>query len=84
MLTPTQASHVQRVYPGCRTALADFLARGVAVFVGRQNECGADVPAFAIRVVEQPDFWIDCAESAEAATKLAKALGLKVVWSSTS
>jgi hypothetical protein len=58
--------------------MQDFLARGVKVFVTRQNECGADVPPYAIRVVEQPEFWIDCAQSVRAATQLAKDLGLNV------
>ncbi|MBY0240090.1 MAG: hypothetical protein K2X55_12320 [Burkholderiaceae bacterium] len=79
MLTAIQSMHVQKVYPDCRSEMADFLSRGVEVFVARQNECGADVPPFAIRVVEQPEFWIDCARSERAAKQLAKDLGLKVI-----
>ena len=78
MLTVFQAAHVQKVFPDCRAAMEDFLSRGVKVFVARQNECGADVPPYAIRVIDQPEFWIDCARSERAATQLAKDLGLQV------
>lgn len=78
MLTEFQASHVRKAFPESRQMMADFLSRGVEVFVSRQNECGSDIPPFAIRVVEQPAFWIDCADSVRAATQLAKDLGLKV------
>lgn len=79
MLTKRQSFHVRSVYPECRDAMASFLEGGVKVFVTSQNECGTDVPPFAIRVVDQPDFWIDCASSAQSAAALAIDLGLRVV-----
>jgi hypothetical protein len=79
MLTNVQQAHLARVFPDCREEMADLLGRGVDVWVALQNECGADVPPYAIRVVEQPDLWIDCARSYEEGVALAKSLGLRVV-----
>ncbi len=45
----------------------------------RQKECGPDVPPFAIAVQVEPEFWIDCADTAEDAIRLAESLGLRVV-----
>jgi hypothetical protein len=79
MLTDIQLAHVARVFPECRKPMADFLERGVDVWVAPQDECEPDVPPYAIRVVERPDFWIDCARSHEEAVAVAGALGLRVV-----
>lgn len=78
-LTAAQQAHVDGATSDCRSEMADYLERKVDVVVYRQNECGPDVPPFAIAVKEDPGFWIDCAETAEAATKLAESLGLRVV-----
>jgi hypothetical protein len=79
MLTHIQSAHVAQVFPETKEAMADFLGHGVDVWVERQDECGPDVPPHAIRIVEQPDFWIDCARSHEQAVAYASALGLRVV-----
>ena len=78
-LTEAQAAHVAQVYPEGRPEMADFLARGVAVGIGPQNECGADVPPIAIWVIEKPEFWIDCCDTVFAAKAKAELLGLLVV-----
>lgn len=78
-LTPPQATHVAKAFPEARADMAAFLARGVAVCIGPQNECGTDVPPIAIWVVEKPEFFIDCCPTVAAAKELASALGLRVV-----
>lgn len=78
-LTPTQTAHVATVFPNARPEMADFLARGVAVGIGPQNECGSDVPPVAIWVVEKPEFWIDCCATTAEARAKAVSLGLRVV-----
>lgn len=79
MLTPMQAAHVAAVFPECKSQMADYLAAGVNVVVGPQNECGPDVPPIAIAVASDQAFWIDCCETVEAAKDRAHRLGLRVV-----
>ena len=78
-LSPSQTAHVAKTFPDARSRMADFLARGVAVGIGPQNECGKDIPPIAIWVVEQPSFWIDCCATTSDAKAKAEALGLRVV-----
>lgn len=78
-LTPFQAAHVAKVFPDAREEMADFLARGVAVGIGPQRECGSDVPPIAIWVMEKSEFWIDCCNTVADAIAKAKSLGLRVV-----
>ncbi|KHK48575.1 hypothetical protein PI87_27815 [Ralstonia sp. A12] len=77
-LTPTQFSHVSKVFPECRAEMARFLEDGAEVLIYRQNECGDDVPPYAIAVAGTA-FWIDCCQTAEAAEALAGSLGLEVL-----
>lgn len=79
MLTPVQAAHVADVFPECRTQMLAYLKAGVEVVVGRQTECGPDVPPIAIAVASDQSFWIDCCETVEAAKARAQALGLRVL-----
>lgn len=79
MLTHVQAAHVAAVFPEVRAQMAAFLSAGVEVVVGPQTECGPDVPAIAIAVAADQEFWIDCCETVEAAKAHALALGLCVV-----
>lgn len=77
-LTIAQAAHIAKVFPECRAEMTDFLVAGVEAVIYEQNECGSDVPPYAIAVAGTA-FWIDCCETREAATALARSLGLKVV-----
>ncbi|KVA53984.1 hypothetical protein WI61_06580 [Burkholderia cepacia] len=77
-LTVAQASHVAKVFPECRAEMADFLEARAEVVIYKQDECGSDVPPFAIAVAGTA-FWIGCCETPEEATALADSLGLKVV-----
>ncbi|WP_059414294.1 hypothetical protein [Cupriavidus basilensis] len=78
-LTTAQAAHVAKVFPECRAEMAGYLAAGVAVVIGRQNECGPDVPPYAIAVATRQDFWIDCCNTPDEAKALAEGLGLSVI-----
>ncbi len=78
-LTPAQQAHVDGVFPECRPQMADYLERGVEVVVFRQNECGADVPPFAVAPKDDQAFWLGCWDTPEQATATAVALGLRVV-----
>jgi hypothetical protein len=78
-LSTLQEKHIASCYPGVRDKMGDFLARGVKVIVHRQNETADDVPPYAIAVVDEPDFWIDCRETPEKAAEYARSLGLQVV-----
>ncbi|WP_432263503.1 hypothetical protein [Cupriavidus sp. TMH.W2] len=78
-LTPAQAAHVAQVHPECRVEMAEYLSAGTDVVIGRQNDCGSDVPAYAIAVAARQDFWIDCCDTPEEAKALARSLGLTVV-----
>lgn len=77
-LTQPQAEHVAKTFPEARPIMEDFLARGVAVGIGPQKECGDDVPPIAIWVVEKPSFWIDCCATVADAKIKAESLGLRV------
>ena len=70
---------VAAVFPECKAQMANYLAAGVEVVVGPQNECGPDVPPIAISVASDQAFWIDCCETVEAAKARAHGLGLRVV-----
>lgn len=48
MLTPVQKAHVDAVFPECKAQMASYLEGGVEVVIGRQTECGPDVPPIAI------------------------------------
>ncbi len=78
-LTIVQQTLVDAAFPECRKQLAEYLASGVGVVIIRQNECGPDVPPFAIAVQIDPEFWIDCADTEAAAIHRAESLGLKVL-----
>lgn len=78
-LTAAQQAHVNGAFPECRALIADYLERGVEVVVFRQNECGSDVPPFAVAPKEDREFWLGCWDSPEQAASEATALGLRVV-----
>lgn len=78
-MTPAQMNHIAKVCPDTRTEMSGFLSRGVAVCIGPQDECGPDVPKFAIWVIEDPAFWIDCCATIEEAKTKSEELGLRVV-----
>ncbi|MBY0464780.1 MAG: hypothetical protein K2W33_07525 [Burkholderiales bacterium] len=59
--------------------MAAYLESSAEVVIQRQTECGADVPPIAIKVAEDPEFWIDCCDTSELAFARATALGLNVV-----
>lgn len=77
-ITPAQQAYVQSAFPECRAEMADYLARGVEVVVYRQNECGDDVPPFAVAPKERQDFWIGCWDTPELAATEAVSLGLQI------
>lgn len=77
-LSPTQQAHIASVpHAATRVQLERYLRDGVMVGIARQTESD-DSPPFAIYVVEQQDFWIDCCETREAALARAQALGLLI------
>lgn len=53
--------------------MADYLRQGVDVYFYRHDEV-PDVPPVAIAVVQDPAYWIDCAESEDVAVLLATQL----------
>ena len=77
-LNLAQRAHVAQVFPECRADMSRFLKEQVAVGVRVQNEVG-ESPPYAIFVVDEPEFWIDCCESRHAAEISAHALKLNVV-----
>ncbi len=77
-LTPAQKAHVKAAFPECRTQMADYLERVVEIVIYRQNECGTDVPPFAVAPTEDQDFWIGCWDTPELAAAEAAALGLRI------
>lgn len=77
-LTPTQQTHVDGVFPESRVQMADYLERGVDVVVYRQNECGSDVPPFAVAPKGDLEFWLGCWDTEELAASWATKLGLRV------
>lgn len=78
-LTQFQIEHVKRAFPEFRAQMADYLERKVEVVVYLQNECGGDVPPFAVAPKENQEFWIGCWETAEIAASNAAELGLRVI-----
>ena len=56
-----------------------YLLEGVDVFIVNQNECGDDVPPYAIAVAKRQEFWMDCCIDIDSAKQQAKNLGLQVV-----
>lgn len=74
-----QQEHVAKVFPESREQMQKYLEEGVEVVVYLQNECGDDVPPFAVAPKDNREFWIGCWDTAESAAKRATALGLKVV-----
>lgn len=79
MLTPIQIAHVAAVFPEVKAQMETYLAEGVDVVIGPQDECGPDVPPIAIAVASDQAFWIDCCETVEIAKMRAQELGLNVV-----
>ncbi|BAW26615.1 hypothetical protein ACVXHM_17035 [Pseudomonas aeruginosa] len=77
-LSAVQQALVDAAFPECRSDMAAYLEKATDVVIIRQRECGDDVPPFAI-VAKGSDFWIDCADTAVAATSRARELGLNVV-----
>ena len=77
-LNPLQRAHVAQVFPECRADMARFLETNAAVGVRQQTEVG-ESPPYAIFVAAEPDFWIDCCESRQAAESRARALKLTIV-----
>ncbi|HEK3608627.1 hypothetical protein PAE975_6106 (plasmid) [Pseudomonas aeruginosa] len=78
-LTNAQQQYVDQVPAWCRAEITDYLERGVEVLVFRQNECGDDVPPYAVAPKENQEFWVGCWDSLEVATEKATSLGLRVV-----
>lgn len=78
-LSAIQQAHVEAAFPECRVELADYLERGVEVVVFRQNECGDDVPPFAVAPKDNQDFWLGCWDTPEQAEDGATTLGLCVI-----
>ncbi|MGE8063895.1 hypothetical protein [Pseudomonas sp. NPDC089569] len=76
-LSQSQKDHVMRVFPESRASMADYLRQGVEVYIYLQDEV-SEVPPFAIAVVQDPAYWIDCVESKSAALAYATELGLVV------
>jgi hypothetical protein len=74
-MTAAQRAHVAKVYPECRNEMASYLASGAEVVIYRQDECGDDVPPYAIAVAGTA-FWIDCCATPEEAAALSRSLGL--------
>ena len=77
-LTAIQARHVRGVFPECRAEMSQFLLARVEVEIYKQDECGSDVPPYAIAVAGTA-FWIDCCETAEKAILQSSSLGLRVL-----
>ena len=77
-LNPVQRAHVAQVFPESRDDMARFLQANAAVSVREQTEVG-ESPRYAIFVLAEPEFWIDCCESRHAAESRARALKLTVV-----
>lgn len=78
-LSDVQRAHVLRVFPETRTSMAEYLRRGVEVYIYRQDEASPDVPPVAIALIQDPSYWIDCVNSESVAVDLAVSLGLNVV-----
>lgn len=79
VLSRHQQEHVAKAFPECREQMQKYLEERVEVVVYLQNECGDDVPPFAVSPKDNREFWIGCWDTAESAAKEAIALGLKVV-----
>jgi len=47
-LTEIQQAHVNAVFPECKAQIAEYLEKGVEVVIYLQNECGDDVPPYAV------------------------------------
>ncbi|KQW19776.1 MULTISPECIES: hypothetical protein [Pseudomonas] len=78
-LTTAQREHVEAAFPECRAEMTEYLLQGVEVVIYKQNECGADVPPFAVAPTDKQEFWIGCWDTPELASSSAAALGLRVV-----
>jgi hypothetical protein len=72
-----QESGVAQVFPECRADMRRYLECGAAVGIREQTEVG-ESPPFAIFVLEEPEFWIDCCDSHQAAVNRARNLGLEI------
>lgn len=78
-LTTAQREHVLAAFPECRGQMTEYLLQGVEVVIYQQNECGDDVPPFAVAPKDNQEFWIGCWDTPELAAAGAAALGLRVV-----
>ena len=78
-LTEIQQAHVNAVFPECKAQIAEYLEKGVEVVIYLQNECGDDVPPYAVAPKDNQEFWVGCWDAPELAAAGAEALGLRVV-----
>lgn len=76
-ITDAQQSFLAKVPARLHAQYVDLFARRVEVVIQLQDEV-PEVPKYAICAVEQPEFWIDCCDTAREAAELAKTLGLVV------
>jgi hypothetical protein len=61
-LIVAQANHEAKVFPGCRAEMTEFLGAGAEVVIHKQDDCGSDLPPYAI-VVVGTTLWIDGCET---------------------
>jgi hypothetical protein len=76
-LSDSQIMHVMGVSSEVRESMSKHLLAGSEVVIRRQNEC-PELGDFAICVVGEDDYWIECCNSNEVARNLAATLGLKI------
>lgn len=77
-LTPHQRAHLAKVFFETRTQLAQYMLSAAPVFIDQQNEV-SEAGKYAVAIAAAPDFWVDCAETHQAAENLARELGFVVV-----
>lgn len=61
-----------------KNQMAQYMIDKADVYIERQTEV-PDAPPYAICVLEQPDFWVDCDNTSMAAHITARALGFTIV-----
>lgn len=76
-LTYAQLEFMKSIVGPERKQVADYIRRQVPVQVVANTEV-SDAPAFALDMVENPGYWLNCFETAELAEAAAIALGLPV------
>lgn len=77
-LSESQQAHVNAVFSECRAQIAEYLTKGVEVAIYLQNECGGDVPPYAVAPHDNQEFWLGCWDTSELAAAGTEALGLLV------